>query len=59
MNQRTEIICPFCNAEVWNDIYEFTDAGDMEGSFHLECEECERTFEVVFSFLPFIKEYQL
>lgn len=59
MNRRKEIICPYCNTEMFDDIYEFTDSGDMDGFFHLECEECQEKFEVVFQFEPFISEHKL
>lgn len=59
MNQREKIICPFCKVEMSEDIYEFTDSGDMDGFFHLDCDNCDEKFEVSFIFKPFIKEYRL
>lgn len=42
-----KITCPHCMKEY--DGLDFIEVGDMEGSFEMECEGCEKEFTVTFT----------
>lgn len=59
MNNTSKIKCPFCSHVQSEDLYEFVDTGDQEGSFHLECESCDNEFTINFEFRPFVKTTEI
>jgi transcription elongation factor Elf1 len=40
------IQCPYCGH--MHDYNEFLEVGDMSGEFEMECEKCEKSFDVDF-----------
>lgn len=42
-----EIKCPHCNGLI--EPWDYMDCGDMDGEFTLNCEHCEKEFNVNFT----------
>lgn len=55
MVQSTKIICPHCENEQEDDLFEYLEADAMEGEFNLNCDKCEEEFTVVFELRPYIE----
>lgn len=43
----TTFVCPHCKCEY--DILELIETGDMEGTFSMNCVNCDKEFEVNFT----------
>lgn len=46
-NMENKISCPHCGLEY--DGLDYIEVGDMEGSFEMDCEGCEKEFTVSFT----------
>lgn len=55
MKQTSQVQCPKCKKSQEDNIYDLVDAGDVEGSFEMECGHCETVFLVKYAFKPFVE----
>jgi len=60
MKQTVDVKCPYCKTIQEEDIHDLTvDAGDMEGTFLHECDNCEKEFKVKFQYKPYVETSML
>ena len=55
MKQTDFLECPHCTHTQTEDLYDYLDSPDEEGTFKIRCENCENEFYVQYELKPFVQ----
>lgn len=55
MEQTEFLKCPYCEHTQTENLYDYLDSEDGEGTFKISCENCESEFYVQYELKPFIQ----